>query len=356
MRRIVALAEGNFSIGGAKTAVGMIRYGRDEVVAVLDSTQAGRDVAEVIGVGAGIPIVGTLAEALPRRPDTLLIGISPRGGALPPEWRAIILEAIESGLDIVNGLHYFFGDDPDLARAATQAGREIWDVRRPKDDLDISHFLPHRPGSVTVAAVGSDCSTGKMTVMLELERLARQRGLNATFVATGQTGIMIWGDGVPLDRVIGDFMAGAMEELVVAACEQYDWVFVEGQGSIYHPAYSGVTLALVHGALPDLLVLCHQPSRTQIRGYEIDILPLDQIVRDYEIATGWVKPAKVVGVALNTYDLSDQQARDAIAEAGRVTGLPVTDPVRFGAEPLLEALLAGAESRVNGPASKVGRR
>ena len=349
MRRIVALAEGNFSIGGAKTAVGMIRYGRDEVVAVLDSTQAGRDVAEVIGVGKGIPIIGSLQEALPRRPDTLLIGIAPRGGSLPAEWRAIMIEAMEAGLDIVNGLHFFCADDPELAAAAQRAGVQIWDVRRPKEDLDISHFQPHRPESVTVAAVGSDCSTGKMTVTLELHHLAERRGLNSTFIATGQTGIMIWGDGVPLDRVIGDFMAGSMEELVVPACEKYDWVFVEGQGSIYHPAYSGVTLALLHGSLPDYLILCHQPSRTQIRGYPIDIRPLDQIVRDYEIATAWVKPAHVVGVALNTYDLDEAAARAAIADAERVTGLPAADPVRFGPARLLDALVERQQLRTGGP-------
>lgn len=342
MRRIVALAEGNFSVGGAKTAVGMIRYSRDQVVAVLDSTQAGRDVGDVIGVGAGIPIVGSLEAALALRPDTLLIGIAPRGGAMPAEWRAILHTAIAAGLDIINGLHFFFADDPDLAAAAERADTRLWDVRRPKDALDISHFLPHRPGSVTVAAVGTDCSTGKMTTMLEVERAARQRGLKSTFVATGQTGIMIWGDGVPLDRVIGDFMAGAMEELTVEAANGADWVFVEGQGSIYHPAYSGVTLALIHGSLPDLMILCHLPSRLQIRGYPIDIVPLDRAVRDYEIAAGWVKPARVVGVSLNTYDLAESEARAAIEEAARVTGLPATDPVRFGAEPLLDALVAAA--------------
>ena len=349
MRRIVALAEGNFSIGGAKTAVGMIRYGRDEVVAVFDSTQAGRDVADVIGVGKGIPIVGSLQEALPRRPDTLLIGIAPRGGSLPAEWRAIMIEAMEAGLDIVNGLHFFCANDPELVAGAQRAGVQIWDVRRPKEDLDISHFQQHRPGSVTVAAVGSDCSTGKMTVTLELHHLAERRGLNSTFIATGQTGIMIWGDGVPLDRVIGDFMAGSMEELVVPACEKYDWVFVEGQGSIYHPAYSGVTLALLHGSLPDYLILCHQPSRTQIRGYPIDIRPLDQIVRDYEIATAWVKPAHVVGVSLNTYDLDEAAARAAVADAARVTGLPAADPVRFGPARLLDALLERQQLRTGGP-------
>ena len=345
MRRIVALAEGNFSIGGAKTAVGMIRYGRDEVVAVLDSTQAGRDVADVIGVGKGIPIVGSLQEALPRRPDTLLIGIAPRGGSLPAEWRAIMIEAMEAGLDIVNGLHFFCADDPELVAGAQRAGVQIWDVRRPKEDLDISHFQQHRPGSVTVAAVGSDCSTGKMTVTLELHHLAERRGLNSTFIATGQTGIMIAGSGIAVDRVISDFVNGAIEQLVVPAAERYDWVWVEGQGSLFHPGYSGVTMGLLHGTAPEKMVLCHQPTRTCIRRYdEVPIPPLKTVLRGYEEAASWRAPSKVVAVALNTYDLEEADARDAIARAEDETGLPAQDVVRFGAEKLLTSLQQSAFS------------
>jgi uncharacterized NAD-dependent epimerase/dehydratase family protein len=322
----------------AKTAVGVIRYGRDDVVAVLDARTAGRTAGDVIGVGGEIPIVANLEEALPHRPDTLLIGIAPRGGGLPPAWRDVIGRAIGRGLDIVNGLHHELAEDPEFAVPARRAGIAIWDVRRPPDDLRIATAAPHRAGSRTVLTVGSDCNIGKMTAALELQAEAGRRGLSSTFVATGQTGIMIWGEGVPVDRVISDFVAGTIEAPVLAACDRQDWVFVEGQGALFHPAYSGVTLGLLHGVAPDLLVLCHQPTRRRVRGYDLPLPSLSACVAAYEAAAAWRHPAPVVGVALNTYDLAEAEARRAVARAAEETGLPATDPVRFGAGVLLDAL------------------
>lgn len=346
MRRIAILAEGKLNPQDAKTAVGILRYRPRAVVAVIDSTHAGGDAATALGdpsgPGAGVPVVADVAAALPYQPDSLLIGIAPIGGRLPDPWRAQLLAAIAAGLDIVSGLHHFLGDDPELASAAERAGVRIWDVRRPDDALAlrIREGQAHRPGSHIVHFCGTDCNVGKMTVAVELDREARRRGLSSGFAATGQTGIMISGAGIPADRFISDFLAGGVEALVVDFANRYDWVFVEGQGSLIHPAYSAVTLGLLHGAAPDLLILCHEAGRAHIRGYDVAIPPLSTVRQMYETAAGWLKPAPVVAVALNTRLLDEASARRALADAERETGLLAADPVRFGAGPLLDALLA----------------
>src|SRR5207244_519711 len=208
MRRIAILAEGAFEWHYGKTATGVIRYGTDQVVAVIDSTKAGKDVAQALGAsfGVGIPIVHDIREALTYQPDTLMIGIAPIGGALPSEWRWQLLIAIEAGLDIISGLHFFISDDEELRTAAAKRGVTIWDVRRPPEKNRVAQYIPHRPGSHTVLLVGSDCATGKMTAALELDREARRRGMSSAFVATGQTGIIISGNGLPVDRIISDFV------------------------------------------------------------------------------------------------------------------------------------------------------
>jgi uncharacterized NAD-dependent epimerase/dehydratase family protein len=349
MRRIAVLAEGSLEYHRAKTAIGVIRYGEDQVVAVIDSTHAGATLDHALGdpggLGRGIPVVGNVAESLSSSPDTLLIGIAPRGGQLPAAWRAELLVAIRAGLNIVSGLHVFLGDDAELAAAAREHDVTIWDVRRPSDELAmrIRADTPHRPGSHAIYFCGSDCNVGKMTAAFEVYREARARDLSSGFAATGQTGILISGRGIPADRFISDFLAGAVEALTLEFCQQYDWVFVEGQGSLLHPAYSAVTLGLVHGSAPDLMILCHQAGRTHISGYDVPIPPLPEVRRMYEEAAGWLKPAPVVAVALNTLGLSDEAAHAAVREASRETGLPAVDPVRFGAGPIVDALLAHAE-------------
>lgn len=348
MRRLVILAEAAFDSQHAKTAVGVLRYSDDAVVAIIDSTRAGQDAATALGdaggLGRGVPIVASMAEALLHDPDTLLIGIAPIGGRLPDAWRGVILEAIAAGLNVVSGLHYFIGDDAEIATAAAARGVRVWDLRRPPNDLAmrIGEGLPHRSGSHTVYFCGTDCNVGKMTVAVECDREARRRGLSSVFAATGQTGIMIAGSGIPADRFISDFLAGGVEGMVVPLCENHDWVFVEGQGSLLHPAYSAVTLGLLHGSAPDLLVLCHQAGRTHIRAYTTPIPPLNRVRAMYEDAASWLKAAPVVTVALNTYGLDDAGARQAIAAATDETGLPATDPVRYGAGVLIDALLSAA--------------
>ncbi len=346
MRRIAILAEGSFDRQGAKTAVGVLRYSQDTVVAVIDSTHAGQDAAVALGdpsgPGRGVPIVANFAATLPFDPDTLLIGIAPIGGRLPDAWRSEVLAALRAGLEVVSGLHQFLGDDPELAAAAQEHHGRIWDVRRPPEQLAmrIREGTPHRPGSHVVSFCGSDCNVGKMTACVELDRAAQRRGLSSVFAATGQTGIMISGSGIPVDRFISDFITGGVEAMVLDFTERYDWVFVEGQGSLGHPAYSAVTLGLLHGAAPDYLILCHEAGRTHIHGYDVVIPPLPVVRAINETAVTWLKPAPVVAIALNTANLSVEEAKTAIDAAARETGLPVTDPVRFGADVLLDALLA----------------
>src|ERR1019366_6756780 len=295
MRRIVLLAEGLFEMHHGKTATGVIRYGQDTVVAVIDSTRAGQDVAQALGatIGQGIPVVHDIHAALHYQPDTLLIGIAPQGGELPASWRGQLLAAIDAGLNIISGLHMFLSEDEELRSAAEMRGVTIWDVRRPPDRKRVAAFTPHRPGSHTVLMVGSDCATGKMTAALELDLETRRRGLSSTFLATGQTGIMIANNGLPVDRIISDFIAGLVEEMVLDACNKHDWVFVEGQGALNHPGYSPVTLGLVHGALPDAMIFCHRAGALAIEGYEHCPLPsLNRLIEINEEAVSWLRPER----------------------------------------------------------------
>ena len=345
MRRIAILAEGMFEWHYGKTATGVIRYGQDPVVAVIDSTKVGQDVSQALSapLGKGIPIVRDIHEALQHQPDTLLIGIAPQGGVLPAAWRWQLLTAMEAGLNIVSGLHSFLSDDAELKAAAEKHGVTIWDVRRPPDRQRVARFLPHRAGSHTILIVGSDCATGKMSTALELNQEALQRGLNSVFAATGQTGIMISNDGLPVDRLISDFTAGLVEEMVLRFADKHDWVFVEGQGALNHPGYSPVTLGLIHGSLPDAMIFSHKAGTTHIEGYDNCPFPsLRQMIHMNEDALSWVRPhppCKVVGISLVTQGLNDEQARDAIKQIEDETGLPTTDGWRFGARVLLDALL-----------------
>jgi len=348
-RRYVILAEGMFGQPGSKTAMGVIKYGRDPVLAILDSTRAGRSAAEWLGPEHDIPVLATLEEALELRPTALLVGIAPQGGRIPPEWRAIILAAIEQGLDIVSGLHEFVSDDPEFASLAATHGVELIDHRRPPERHEVASGRVHRRGARVILTVGSDCAIGKMTVALELRRAALAAGLSAVFVPTGQTGIMIEGWGISVDRVIADFINGTAEWLVEQAEDMGDWIFVEGQGSIDHPAYSAVTLGLVHGTTPHAMVLVHQPGRTGHFGWEKTIgadsptKSVTENIRLYENVANAVAPSRVAAVALNTALLSEDEAHDEIARVAAETGLPVDDPYRFGPERLFDGLRAELE-------------
>lgn len=339
---MVILAEGAFGTFGTKTGVGAIRYIPEQIVAVIDSSMGGQTVDEVIGVGDGIPIVATLEESLHYRPNTLLIGIASRGGVLPEAWRQTIREAILNGLNIISGLHAFLSEDHEFASLAREHDVVIDDLRKPPSTSFVATGAAASLSANVILTVGSDCDTGKMTVTLELFKVAQERGLEVDCIPTGQTGMLILGKGVAIDRLAGDFMAGSVEQLVLASAKDHHWIFVEGQGSLVHPGYSGVTLALLHGCAPRALVFCHQPSRRYIGEYLGDrtlaIPPLNQLIRIYEETASFIRPAKVAAIALNCYDLAQSETMDMIQRTERETQIPTTDPVRFGAGKILDAL------------------
>jgi uncharacterized NAD-dependent epimerase/dehydratase family protein len=335
-KRYLILAEGySGDPHHGKTARGVVRYRREDVVALLDSERAGETLD-------GLPIVGSVNDALCFNPDTALVGVATTGGRFPPAWRNLLRSCIAKGLHIESGLHEFLGDDPEMSELARRHGVELRDLRRPPIDLDVPTGENLELPATIVHTVGSDCAVGKKTVALELDLEARRRGHASRFVPTGQTGIVIAGWGIAVDAVVADFVAGAAERLVV---EGYrlggeELLFVEGQGSLVHPAYSGVTMGLLHGCAPHALVLCHLAGQTEVEGYPgHPIPPLAEVVELYERASLPARRAQVVGIALVTRDLDEDDGPAALAAAEAETGLPADDPVRFGAGRLLDAVL-----------------
>ena len=335
-KRYLILAEGRSDDPHyGKTARGVLAYGEEPVVAILDSKRAGE-------AHGGIPIVATVDDALRFDPTTALVGVATQGGRFPPAWRELLKSCIANGLDLENGLHEFVSDDAELSELAARHGVELRDLRKPPADLDVPTGENVQLDTRVVLTVGSDCAIGKMTVSLELDRAARERGLASRFVPTGQTGIAIAGWGIAVDAVVSDFIAGATERLVVEGYRRggTDVLFVEGQGSIVHPAYSGVTMGLIHGSAPHLYVLCHVAGTTEIEGYPGNPLPsLPELVELHERLSLPIRPARVACIALNTRFLDEAEARSAIEAAAAETGLPADDPVRFGPEKLLEAVV-----------------
>ena len=344
MKRYLVLAEGYSGDDHyGKTTYGVIRYGAVPVVAVLDSERVGETVE-------GVPVVGTVADALSYGPTAALVGVAVAGGRLPPVWRGLLRDAVTAGLDVEAGMHEFLADDPELAALAREHGVELRDYRRPPDDLSVPTGENLTHAAEVVLTVGSDCAVGKKTVAVELDRAARARGLRSVFVPTGQTGIMIEGWGIAVDAVVSDFLAGAGERLVVEGARRGDLLFVEGQGSIVHPQFSGVTLGLYHGAAPHVLVLVHRAGDTEIEGVPgHPIPPLSELVELYERLALPVRPARVAALALNTGRLDDDAARRAVADASGATGLPADDPVRFGPDRLLQAVLEALPSGITRP-------
>jgi len=305
------------------------------VVAILDSTRAGEH-------EQGVPIVADVAAALPLHPTAALVGVATQGGRFPPAWREVLRQCIREGIAIENGLHEFVTDDPELVELAETFGVTLTDLRRAPAGLDVPTGANLEVPGKIVLTVGSDCAIGKMTVSLELDREAQARGIASRFVPTGQTGIAIAGWGLSVDAVVADFIAGAAERLVVEGDERGgDLLLVEGQGAISHPAYSGVTLGLIHGSAPHAYVLCHLAGSTEIEGYPgHPLLSLPELVELHERISLTRRRATVACIALNTRHLdSDDEARAAIARAAAETGLVADDPVRFGAGRLLDAIL-----------------
>jgi len=327
-----------------KTTRGVLRYSHDEIVAVVDSTYAGKNVSDVMpGVGRSIPIVTSVRDALAFRPTSLLIGAATVGGKLPKEFRSEVLTAIDAGMDVVNGLHELLRDDAEIVARAKRSGSRLRDVRDPEEPGRVFTGAAYDVPQFVVLAVGSDCAVGKMTVMCELDRAASGGPLRSEFVATGQTGIMIAGKGIAVDRVISDYICGAGEQLVLGVDPATRVTLVEGQGSILHPAYAPVTFGLVFGTAPDALILCHRAGQAEITEFGTPIPSLRALITLHEQILGYVKPARCIAIALNTSHLSEQEARREIEAVANQTGLPTDDVVRFGGGNLWKVIASAAE-------------
>ncbi len=342
-RKTIILTEGFTNPHTAKTASSVIRYGDDDVVALLDSTVAGQTSQDLLGVGGQIPIVATLSEA--PTADHLLLGIAPPGGSIPPNWRKVILEAISSGMDVTAGLHDFLTDDDEFRTAAQAHGVTLTDVRK-NEERDIARRVGLRDDCLRVLTVGHDCSVGKMLTSIELTKGLQAAGHDAHFIATGQTGIMVSGDGCPIDRVIADFVSGAVEKMILAH-QHHDILMIEGQGSLVHPSYSAVTLGLIHGAYPQALILVCELGRETITGLEhLQIPPLARVRELNEVMASIYQPCRTIGIAVNSRRVS---AAEAAAERKRLQDefeLPVCDVVRDGPQDLLDAVINFRESKV----------
>lgn len=332
---LVILAEGCYGEQNTKIVSALVRYGTWPLVAAIDSTRTGRTSDQILGYGESFPVVASLEEAMKYNPAALVIGIAVQGGELPHAWKLVIAEAIDKGLHVINGLHYFLSEDNELVEKARHKNVILWDVRKPSGENRVCKNVSRPLSPKVILTVGSDCSCGKMFTSLELvKQLPESR-----FLATGQTGILVSGDGIPLDRIIGDFMAGAAEQLVLDHMNKdYNYLVVEGQGSLIHPSFSGVTLALMHGSAPDAMIFCHTVSRKYLKNFDIPIPSINRLIEIYEDAMGFIKPAKVIGISLNCSGISDNVVEQIIKETEEITGLPVVDPVKTGVKPLVDRI------------------
>jgi uncharacterized NAD-dependent epimerase/dehydratase family protein len=345
VQRIVLLTEGFTEPGTAKTASSVLRYRRESVVAILDRTEAGRTAEELLETGGDVPVVASLDEI--DSADTLVLGIAPPGGRLPESWRPIILAAISRGMNIVNGLHHFLVDDTEFVQAAEKHNVELHDLRR-NNETGIAQRKGLSDKCLRIHTVGHDCSVGKMLTAIELTKGLQQRGHDSHFVATGQTGILVSGGGIPMDRVISDFVNGAAERLVLEN-QHHEMLIIEGQGSLVHPSYSGVTLGMLHGFFPHALIMCYEVGRKWTKGVEhVPIPPLAMIRELYETMAGVWRPCPVIGIAMNSR-LVDAAAAELERERIETEfGLPVCDVVRHGPEKLIDAIVSfNSEREVN---------
>lgn len=339
-RIAILLHEGTVGTQG-KTGLSLLRYSEAPIVAVIDRECAGKSLPEITGIKRDVPIVASVAASLEYKPQVLVIGIAPKGGAVPDDYWHEIKDALEAGMSLVNGLHTPLASMPEL-NALLKPGQLIWDVRKEPPNLGVAGGLARTLPCRRVLTVGTDMAIGKMSTSLEMHWASRLRGWRSKFLATGQTGVMLEGDGVALDAVRVDFAAGAVEQMLMRYGKNYDIVHVEGQGSLLHPG-STATLPLIRGSQPTQLILVHRAGQTHNRNNpHVPIPPLPDVIRLYESvasAAGAFAPVRVVAIALNTAHLDEAAAKDAIAQTTTQTGLPCTDAVRFDANVLLDAVM-----------------
>jgi len=328
-RRIIVLTEGHSDPITAKTGASVIRYCEQEVLAVLDSENTGKKALNILGAGPSIPVIASLDDATDA--DTLLIGTAPTGGRMPAPWHAVVREALQRGMNVISGLHEFLADDAELRALAEKNHATITDVRR-NTEKNVAIGQPLGDDYLRIHTVGQDCSTGKMTVTIELDKALRQKGHNSKFLATGQTGIIVSGEGIPIDCVVADFVSGAAERLVLEN-KDHDILLIEGQGSLAHPMYSAVTLGLLHGCQPQGLILCYEVHRKTIGGVEgRKLRSLSELKVAYETVGRLVHPTQVIGVAMNGRRLTPEEAEVEKDRVREELGLPICDVCRDSAD------------------------
>ncbi len=337
-RRIVILAEKKFGPLTSKMANSTIRYLNEQVVAVIDSANAGKTVEAVLGFGGVIPVYGTLDEAFRHNPNTLLIGISPPGGRFPSAWYPLIINAIQNKLHIISGLHEYLSEIAEFNVLAEKYRVRIVDLRKHKKPNLLARGIARKFRSKIILTVGTHGNIGKMTTTIELVREMQDRGKSADWVATGQIGILIKGKGVPVDSIKGDFISGNVEAAIASAEGNYEYVFVEGQGTLQHLGYSAAALGLLHGTLPDAMILCHRTD-IGVSKFGVNTDDLSRMIRLHEEMVSFVKPSKVVGICLNTYNLPDDKSMAIINEIQKNTGLPATDPIKYGTGNIIDGLV-----------------
>ena len=336
-QKIALFMEGALDNDSGKMGYGLMRFSKHPIVCVIDSNYAGKTVAEAVALPYAIPVVGSVAEALRYEAEILVLGIAPSGGRFPDAWDAPITEALKSGMSLINGLH----DDLNARYGKFLGANRIWDVRKPQPSYPIATAKAAALPNQRILMIGTDMAAGKMTAGLELYAALQAEGRSVGFVPTGQIGITLMGNGIPLDAIKVDQAAGAVEQAVLEQADK-DIVIIEGQGSLAHPG-STATLPLIRGAQPTHFILCHKAAHSHLRYpvSHVPIPPLDAFIALNEAVAavnGSLQPAKTLGIALNTVGLSEEEAQEKVDATEARTGLPTTDVVRFGVAPLLTAI------------------
>ena len=342
--RIAILLHNGITGEKGKTGLALLRYSQNPIAVVVDETCAGQSLKTLTGIDCSAPIVATMQEALAYKPDVLAIGLAPSGGRLPDPWVEDVRIAIASGVSVMNGLHTYFNDDPKLAQYLNPnqyPEQWIWDMRQEPPGLSVGAGKARNLSCRRILAVGTDMAVGKMSTCIELNRATQAKGIRSRLIATGQTALMLGASGVALDAVRVDFASGAVEQAVLNHGPNHDAIYIEGQGSLLNPA-STATLPLLRGSQPTHLVLVHKINLEHIQHFpEFSLPPLQEVIHLYETvaaAGGTFTSPKIAGIALNTYGVSDNEARSAIAAISDETGLPCADVVRFSPAPILDAI------------------
>lgn len=350
-RKLAVLTEGSRDIYRNKTAMGLLRFRPEDVLCVIDSNNVGVDLQALLGIDSRIPVVGSIAEAAHLGIEWLVIGVNTPGGFLPDSIRHHVYEAIRQRIGVISGLHESVNADPNLVSLSARYAVELVNLRATPDDRLVSTGLARRTKAFRLLTVGTDANIGKTTVSLTLQRHLNQvktYRTRAKFVSTSQDGILITGKGVAVDRMISDFAGGMVERLVLDADRDADVLVIEGQNSIFSPCYSGTAMSLLHGSCPDGMILCHNPKRTLIRHTDAVVPPLATYIELYERLLAHVHPGKVLAIALNTLELTPDEAKAAIARVASETGLPTADVIRegeAGCRRIAEAVLAAKRAR-----------